>query len=79
MKKRAIFQGGGILSKTLIFLRKNHYPGIPGQRKTSPKHEKHENIQKNQKISDQTHANKIEKTIKHKRLASGNTRFPEDF
>ena len=31
------------------------------------------------KMSDQTHANKLEKTIKHKRLTSENTRFPEDF
>ena len=36
-------------------------------------------IQKMKKMGDQTHANKLEKTITHKRLTSENTRFPDDF
>ena len=77
--KNDIFQGAGFWPKHSYSWGKTTTRASPGSEKTSPKHEKNmKNIQNNQKISDQTRANKIEKTIKHKRLASGNTRFPGD-
>ena len=78
MKKEQFSRGAGFWPKHSYSWGKTTTRASPGSEKPSQKHEKHEKtIEKVKKMSDKTHANKLEKK-RHKRLTSENT-FPLGF